>query len=287
MRKGAMHRAKKVERWLGVAISGFFILTATAEKLPPPVTGEYLAGDMESQQFALAGKIVKVKFNRISYVEKEKGELYEGNLRACVKAQGDSVYYDKPGIQVRFPKEGLGYFLRFFPKPGTGVNDVSALILSDDGEVYVQISTNAKAGSVALGNRYEEDGDAGEYRWSAATEVPDLAGQRKVSVSDLALFPEQLNGKVAQLEFYEVKRIKQKTAEEYSAFISCGNGHAMIPITFPAAASVFFKEIAGRQTDPKACYVYAQVTVSPKGIVSLEAKGRRVVGEGLDASYKW
>ncbi len=282
-----MHRAKKVERWLGVAISGFFILTATAEKLPLPADGEYIANDMESQQLALAGKIVKIKFNRISYAEKAKGELYAGNLRSCVKPQGDS-YGDVPGVQVRFPKEGVGFFSKFIPKPGIGTEEwIASMIASDRGEVYVQISTNAKAGFLALGDRCEKDGDEAKYGWSADTEVPDLAGQKKVSVSDLALFPEQLNGKVVQLEFYQVKRIKQKTAEEFSAFVSCGSGHAMIPITFPAAASVFFKEIADRQTDPKACSVYAQVTVSPKGLVSLEAKGRRAIGEGVDAAYKW
>jgi hypothetical protein len=277
-----MSNGKKIERWLGVAISGFFILTATAEKLPPPVTGKYLAGEMMGQKIDLAGKIVKVKFNRISYAEKTKGDLYEGNLRSRPKERED-----KFGIQVQFPKEGLGYFLKFFPKPGTWLRDASTLILSDEGEVYVQISTNANAGSVALGDRYEKDGDAGEYRWSVATEVPDLAGQRKVSVTDLALFPEQLDGKVVQLEFYEVGIIKQKTAEEYSTSVSCGRGHAGIPIIFPAAASEFFKEIATQQTAPKERCIYAQVTVSPKGVVFLEAKGRRAVGEGLDASYKW
>ncbi len=167
---------------------------------------------------------------------------------------------------------------------------------ADRGEVYVQVSSNANQDSVAVGDEYitddDEDitdGDEGSYQWSVKTEIPDLAAKRTVSVSDVMLFPDQLNGKIVGLEFNAVEKIVQKSAEEYSASISCGRGHPPARIEFPAAGLAFFKEIANHEEEKnsQSHTVYALITVSPKGIVSLEAKGARVSEEEGDAEYRW
>lgn len=279
-----MHKAKKIRALFGV-ISGLFILTATAEKLPPPVDGEYLANDMESQQLSLAGKVIKVKFNRTEAVRKTTDGTFAATLRSFVKPKG-STYHSGPGMRVRFPQEGLFFFKKSIPAPG---NDdfIFEMTKPDREEVYILVDGDSMKGSPAVGDQFKRNGDEGEYSWSKRTEVPDLASQRRVSVSDLVLFPEQLNGKTVMLEFHVVYQIKQKSTEKYVASISSGRGHPFIPITFPAEALAFFKEIEGRQSQSNVCSIYAEVNVSPKGEVSFEAKGRRLIGEGLDAVYKW
>jgi hypothetical protein len=281
-----MHNGKTGWRWLCV-ISGFLILTATAEKLPPPDDKEYTAKEIAAERIQLAGKIVKVKFNRAYYVLKRKNGLYAGNLRSSEKPResGDySVTTDAEGEQVVFAPEGLGVFLKFIAEPGC--DDVSLVQRQDQGAVYIQVGGGTNR-SVAVGDEYKKTGDEEAYQWSVKTEIPDLAAKSKVSVSDALLFPDQLNGKVVAIEFYDAGKIEQKSAQEYRTFISCGRGHAEAWINFPAAGLAFFKKIAGQEKFNKACTVYARINVSPKGFISLEAKGLRVFGEGNNTEYRW
>ncbi len=281
-----MYKGKTIRRWAGV-ISGFFILTATAEKLPPPAGGEYAAREVATARAQLAGKIIKVKFNRTYFVRKLKNGLYTGNLRSSEKPResGDySVTTDSAGEQVVFAQEGLGFFLKSVPEPGH--EDSSVMQRQDQEEVYVQVGGGTNR-SVAVGNEYKKADDEGKYQWSVKTEIPDLAAKPKVSASDAVLFPDQLNGKIVGLEFYDAGKIEQKSAEGYSTFISCGRGHLPAPIKFPAAGLAFFKKIAEQKKLNKAYTVYALIDVSPKGMVSLEAKGVEVSGAGNDAEYRW
>jgi hypothetical protein len=260
---------------------------ATASKLPAPEDGEYAANDIGSSRAQFVGKVIKVKFNRIYYVQKQKTGIgmYAGNLRSWVKLQG-STYSDRAGIQIAFPKEGLGFFSKYIFKHGIGYDEWGGLMSSSDrAEVYVKIGEDRKAGDVALGDRYKKDD--GEYEWSTETDIPDLASQREISVNDVALFPDQLNGKTVELVFYEAERVEQKSTEECSALISSGRGHQYIPITFPSAGKAYFKGIADQDHGSKAATVYATVKISPAGIVTLEAKGRRASGSDDDVTYKW
>ncbi len=261
----------------------------TTSKTPAPEDGEYVANEIESSRAQFVGKVIKVKFNRIYYVQKQKtgAGMYTGNLRSWVKLQGDS-YTDRTGIQITFPKEGLGFFSKYIFKHGVGYDEWGGLMSSSDrAEVYVKIGKDRKAGDVALGDRYKKDGDDGEYEWSMETDIPDLASQREISVNDVALFPDQLNGKTVELVFYEAERVEQKSTEECSALISSGRGHQYIPITFPSAGKAYFKGIADQDHGAKAATVYATVKISPAGIVTLEAKGRRASGSDDDVTYKW
>lgn len=280
-------RNKRTGRWWLGVISGFFILTATAEKLPPPADGEYAAKEVADKKIQLAGKIIKVKFNRTYYVLKRKDGLYTGNLRSSEKPResGDySVTTDSAGEQVVFAQEGLGFFLKSVPESGR--EDSSVVQRQDQEEVYVQVGGGTNR-SVAVGNEYKKADDGGEYQWSVKTEIPDLATKPTVSVRDAALFPDQLDGKIVELEFYTAGKIEQKSAEEYITFISGGRGHLPARIKFPAAGLAFFKKIAGQKELNKAKTVYALINVSPKGMVSLEAKGVDVSGAGNDAEYRW
>jgi|GEM_PF-926874 len=259
---------------------------AAASKLPPPEKGRYLAADISNQRVTLAGKIIKVQFNRISYLAKAKKGQYAGDLRSSVKSE-DRTYYDTAGISVLFPPEGLGFFSEFIPKFGTAQNDVSDLIKTDSGEVYVRVDPNDRSYSVAVGDKYEKDGDESVYKWSSKTEIPDLVAKPKVSIDDVVLFPDQLNSKTVALVFYEVRQVKQKSGREYSALISCGLGHDAVQINFPAEGKAFFDELADKQEFPKECGIYASVAVGPNGVITLQAKGRRVSGSGDDLTYKW
>ena len=277
-----MRNGRTIRRWAGV-ICGFFILTATAEKLPLPAGGEYAAKEIAPERIQLAGKIIKVKFNRTYFVHKLKSGLYTAELRSSEKPRksGDySVTMDSAGERVFFAQEGLGYFLKSVPESGR--DDSSVMQRQDQDEVYVQVGSGTNR-SVAVGNEYKKSGDEGEYQWSVKTEIPDLATKTKVTVSDAILFPDQLNGKIVRLEFYDAGKIEQKSAEGYSAFISCGRGHLPAPIKFPAAGLKFFKEIAGQKKLNKAYTIYAMINVSLRGMVSLEAKGTQFVAE----EYRW
>ena len=263
------------------------VADAVAPKLPPPEKGTCIAIEMDEKRSALAGKIVKIKFNRITSLQKiPKGQMYVGNLGSSEKSD-DITYYDHPGIDVILPKEGLGFLSKFIPKFGSQHDDVSYLIKPDLGEVYVQVGRNAKEPSIAVGDRYEQDGDEGTYKWSTDTEVPDLTTKDKVSVDDVLLFPEQLNGKTIAMEFYVVGKVPKKSVEESPAYVSCGMGHAYVQIAFPPEGKEFFKTIADQKNFPKANTVYAVVTVSRAGVVTLEAKGRRASGSGDEVTYKW
>ena len=249
------------------------------------IADQYLANEIESKQLQLAGKIVKVKFNRIEYVRKSGDGVYTGILLSFVKPKG-STYYSGPGVVVKFPQEGLGFFKNIMTP--VGVDDfISEMTKPDREEVYIQVGSDARSGSVAVGDQYKKDGDEREYRWSEKTEIPDLANQQKVSVRDAVLFPEQLNGKTVILEFYTVTQIKPKSDAEYNAYISSGRGDASVQITFPAAGLAFFKEIDAQESRAKVYSVYAKVNVSLKGIVTFEAKGRRVSGSGDEIEYRW
>jgi hypothetical protein len=170
---------------------------------------------------------------------------------------------------------------------GSAQDDVSYLIKPDLGEVYVQIGRNAETASIAVGDRYNQDSDGGKYEWSADAEIPDLIAKDKVSVDDVLLFPNQLNGKTVVLEFYDVEKTPKKPAGESPAYISCGDGHARVQIAFPPEAKAFFKGIADQKNFPKANTVYAVVNIASTGVVTLEAKGRRVSESGGDVIYKW
>jgi hypothetical protein len=278
-----VRKGKTIGRWIFV-ICGFFILTAIAEELPPPEKEKQSASEMVDKRISLAGKIIKVQFNRISYLAKISNGQYAGDLRAQVKAE-DRTFYDKPGLSVLFPPEGLGFFSKCISKFGTADNDISDLSRQNVWEVYVLVATNAKAPSMALGDKCKADSDMNKYEWSVETEVPDLTTESKVSVNDVVLFPEQLNAKTVELVFYDVGQIKQKSGNDYTAFISCGMGHAAVQINFPAEGKPFFDKIASRKSVPLENRVYASIDVNPKGVITLQAKGRRVSSSGDE--YKW
>ncbi|MFA6174787.1 MAG: thioredoxin-like domain-containing protein [Kiritimatiellales bacterium] len=261
--------------------------SAVAAKLPPPEKESCLAAEFESNQADLAGKIVKIKFNRISYIQKlNKGRMYTGNLRASEKSDGN-IYSSHPGIQVIFPQVGLGCFAKFIPKSGTAQDDVSILTAPDLGEIYVRIGLNEKEPSIAVGDRYEKDNDEGQYKWSADTEVPDFLSKDKVTANDVLLFPDQLSGKTVVVEFYNVIKSRNKPAEQSPVYISGGYDHATVQIAFPPEGKEFFKGIADQKNFPRANTVYAVVKVSGTGVITLEAKGRRVSESGGDLIYKW
>lgn len=272
-----MRRSKTITRWLMV-ISGFFILTATAEKLPPPSETEYEAGGADG--LPTAG-IVKVRFNRIYNVAKQKDGFYFGDIRPMVAPEGDT-YSDRGGQKIRFPTEGLGFFIKFIPKPGTG--DLIAVITSSArGEVYVR-ADGAKT-PLAVGDKYDKD--SGEYRWSAQTEIPEWGQKLKMSVSDIMLYPDQLNGKIIEAEFYIAAQVRNLSTG-FSTTISCGSGHAYVPVTFAAEGKPFFVEIASRgNLNTRVCKVFVRVKVDSSGRVSLEALGRRTSGSGDSAEYRW
>ena len=258
-----------------------------AAKLPPPSDGEYPANEIGSARLELADKIIKVKFNRIYYMVNMGKGMYAGDLRSWVKLQGDT-YTDREGIQIRFPQEGLGFFSKYIFNPGVGYEEWGGLMSSSDrATVYIQVGKTRKAGCVAVGDRYKKNGDEGEYEWSTETQIPDLTSQRKISVNDVWLFSDQLNGKTVELEFYEVGAIEPRTTGKFSASISSGRGHAFLSIDFPPEGKAFFKDILDQNKNPKANTVYAVVTVSPAGVITLEAKGRRASESGGELIYKW
>lgn len=256
-------------------------------KLPPPEKGICLAKEFESEQSALAGRIVKIKFNRITEIQKmRKGPWYAGTLRSSEKSDGD-IYSSSSGIQLGFTQEGLGFFSKFIPMYGSAQDDISCLIKPDLGEVYVQIGLNEKEPSIAVGDRYRQDGEDGKYEWSEATEVPDLAVKEKVTVDDVLLFPDQLNGKTVVVEFYNVIKSRNKPADQSPVYISCGYGHSSVETSFPPEGKALFKSVEEQNNFPKANRIYATVIVSPAGVLTLEARGRRASGSGDEATYKW
>lgn len=262
---------------------------AATYKLPPPEEEPCLAIEINEKRSALVGKIVKIKFNRINNLQKEgKKPQYTGNLRSSEKSSGN-IYTSHPGIQVIFPQERLGYFTKFIPNFGHSQNDVSSLIKPDNGEVYVQIGRTAKEDSTVVGDRYEHTDDGGEYKWSTYTDadVPDLTAKDTVTVDDVLLFPDQLNGKTVAVEFYCLVKSKNKPTGESPVYIASGGGHAYVQIDFPPEGKEFFKDITDQQDFAKLATVYAVVNVSRDGSVSLKAKGRRASGSGDDLSYKW
>ncbi len=271
-----MRRNKTITRWLMV-ISGLFILTATAEKLPPPSETEYEAGGADG--LPTAG-IVKVRFNRICNVAKQKDGFYSGDLRSMVVPAGNT-YSDRGAQQIRFTVEGLGCFLKFIPKPG---NDdlISVMTAVNRGEVYVH-ADGAKT-PMAVGDKYDKE--SGEYRWSVPTEIPEWGQKLKMSVSEIVYFPDQLNGKIVEAEFYFAAPVKN-SGTGCSTTISCGSGHAYVPVTFAAEGKPFFVEIASRGLNTWVYKVYARVKVDSSGRVSLEALGKRASGSGDSAEYRW
>jgi hypothetical protein len=258
-----------------------------APKLPPPEKETFRAIEMESKQSALAGKIVKIRFNRIAYMQKfGTKSLYTGNLRSNEKSDS-RTYTSHPGIQVIFPKEGLGLFSKFIPKSGTVKDDISILVEPDVGEVYVRIGLNEKDPATAVGDRHEQDDDGGQYTWSVDAEVPDLTSKNKVTANDVLLFPDQLNGKTVEVEFYNVLKSKSKSADQSSVYITCGIDHGTIQTSFPPEGTEFLNGIEAEKNYPKAHTLHAVVSVSSAGIVTLKAKGRRASGSGDDVTYKW
>jgi len=272
-----VRRNKAVTRWLMV-LSGFFILTAAAEKLPPPSETEYDAGGADG--LPTAG-IVKVRFNRIYGVAKQKDGFYYGNIRSMVIPEGD-IYSDSPGQTIRFPAEGLGYFSKFIPKPGTA--DFIAIVTSSArGEVYVR-AAGAKA-PTAVGDEYDKN--SGEYLWSVKTDIPEWDQKLKMSVTEIMLYPDQLNGKIVEAEFYVAAQIRNSGAG-FGTTISCGSGHAYVPVTFAAEGKPFFMEIAARGNSNTIAYkAFFRVKVDSAGRVSLEALGKRASGSSDSVTYRW
>ncbi|NOU35931.1 MAG: hypothetical protein HOO88_04085 [Kiritimatiellaceae bacterium] len=198
-----------------------------------------------------------------------------------VAPDGDT-YSDRRGQQIRLPVEGLGFFSKFIPKPGTG-DLIAVMTAATRGEVYV-LADGAKA-PLAVGDKYDKD--SGEYRWSAQTEIPEWGQKLKMSVSEIMLYPDQLNGETVEAEFFVAAQVKS-LGTGFGSAISCGSGHAHVPVTFAAEGKPFFVEIASRgNLNTRICKAYVRVKVDPSGRVSLEALGKRVSGSGDEAEYRW
>ncbi|HNX52981.1 MAG TPA: hypothetical protein PKI68_04485 [Pontiellaceae bacterium] len=287
-----MCKRRAMNCWMGL-ISGIFILNAMAETLSPPEKKEYSTGEILEEQFALAGKIIKVRFNRIYYVSKQPNGMYTGNLRSMVTLSGN-YYSDPAGIQIRFPQEGFGYISKFLPKPGVSYEEEENRVYeSDSGTLYVQVSNEARPGFVAIGDQYrrEDDQEEEEYRWSVKTEPPDLSDRHTVSVSDVWLFPEYLNGRTVELQFRSIGQITQTAVNEYRVSVSDGRGCLSVPLIVPPAGRAFFKEIELSQRELEGSYqvsrVYVSVTINANGTTVLTAQGRRMSGSGDSAEYRW
>jgi hypothetical protein len=279
-----MHR----KAYLGAGIILFsFIFSALSdeseEKPPAPSEITVDAVDVASRRAELAGQVVQIKFNRIYYVSRLiKSRLFSGDLRSQADSIGNT-YYNREGIDVRFMDEGYGYLSQFIPPEGIDENDVSNLIKSNEGEVYVWINVKPKEDSLVLGDIYETNDDGGTYSWSKKTDVPDLMKKRYVTTSEMVFFDTQLKDKIVKLEFHEVTDIEQKSPERYKARIRDGYGHTSVSIYFPKEAEEFFQKIATQTKDPSPQYVYAEVKISEQGYVAVFAKGRRLRG----STYRW
>lgn len=285
-----MRQGRFVKGWIGL-LSGLLVLNALAETLPPPEKKEYASSEILDEQFALAGKIIKVRFNRIYYASRQADGLYAGNLRSRV-TPADGYYADPEGIPLRFPRDGFGSLSRFFPRPGVSYDEeASRIYATDSGTLYVQVSKDARPRFMAVGDQYRRDGDAGEYRWSVKTELPNLSDRHTVSVSDIWLFPEQLDGRIVELQFQRMGQITQIATNEYRVSVSGGRGCASVPLKVPPAGRAFFKEVELRQRDQEGSYsdnrVYVSVTLTANGTTELEAQGRRISGSGENAEYRW
>jgi hypothetical protein len=261
-----------------------------AQTLPPPVEKEFPAGGIMVEQFELAGKIIKVTFNRIYNVSRQKNGMYEGNLRSSVTPAGN--YSDFAGMQIRFSQEGLGYLFNFFPKPGTSDEEsADRIFIPDSGVVYIQVGKDPRAGFVAIGDQYQKEGDEKGYRWSVKTEIPELAVKRAVSVSDVFLFPDQLVGKTVELQFYRAGQITQTAIDKYNISVWSGRGDTPVQIKFSEAGKAFFKEIAARHVEwdgsPDKHRVFVTVELSPNGTVLLIAQGRRIIESDDGTEYRW
>jgi len=271
-------------KFLVAGVFGLFCFAASAETYPEPEKRSVVAVDAGQEKADLIGKVVKVEFNRISLIHKVKDGVYGGDLRSRSKPEesGDwEIFSDDPGVVVQFSAEGLGVLSKFIPEVGGGRNDVTPLGNSDDGKVYVLIGDRV---STALGDRY---GGGGEYVWSKKNKMPDLSDAKKVSVTDLLLYPEQLSGKTFELEFYYAEDLKK--GSPCTVLVSSALfGHRGVSVDFPPDGMEFFQE-AVDQDDAilRARTVFATVDVSSSGKISVKALGRRQQGKGEDAVYKW
>jgi len=263
------------------------IVASKLEKLPPPTDMEFSAKEVLDKKVELAGKIIKVKFNRTYDVQKNGDVLFTGQLCSRVKPI-NSTYTDIGGVMVDFPQEGLGFFLQSLSPLGVETEKwIEAMAEEDRWGVYVLVGSGNYR-SVAIGDDYTKDGDEGKYRWSVKTEIPDFSTKHTVSVSDVFLSPNQLNGKIVGLIFYDTWGIRQKSAEEYIASISCGRGHKSAKIKIPVAGYRFFKKLEHVPARSSKDYIiYALIKVSPAGSFLMEAKGARISGEEDHAEYRW
>jgi hypothetical protein len=189
-----------------------------------------------------------------------------------------NVCCDDSGIPVQFSTNSLGVLSKFITK--------YFIFAGDNGSVYVLIGNSE---SIALGDRYTSDG---EYVWSGKAKIPDMADARSVSVVDLWLYSDQLNGKTMELEFYNVFNLRKGSPDSMVTVLdSWDESGCRVDVEFSQEGIGFFEEFDSETLDrsktERACKVYVTVGVSSSGDVSVRAVGRRRKGKGDDATYTW
>ncbi len=246
---------------------------------------------MTAERFRFAGKIIEVKFNRLYSVKKIGEGLYAGNLRSSVDPDTSSTYVDASGLQFQFSREGFYHFSEYIPEIGIervspGPEWLALMNKSDQGEVYLQIPTNASLPILALGDKYtkSDEPNGGEYKWKKERPGPVLENEQEMSSSDLFLFSDQLNGKIVEVEFYNTELFEQKTANMCTIYIDCGVGHDSIPVKFSPEGKEFFEDTIKKGGSHKNC-VYATVQVDERGFITLDAKGTRF--SRSKGEYRW
>jgi len=265
--------------WLMLGIVG--LLCASIIAAPPPESEKITATDLAKYSVMFHGKVVRVSFNRMEFVFKEADAVFSGVLCSQSKSDGMHIHPD-PGIRITFPAEGYGALSPFILQEREGHADLKNLTAANNGDVYVLMDGSAIK---ALGDRYKE----GVYEWSKKTVFPDVANAKIVSGSDLFLFPELLNGKILQLEFYSVRKLTRRTDNQTEIrILSNTASHFGLLVDVPPEGLEFFEEaIDQSQTELQANSIFVKVEAAIGGEVTVKALGRRQVGKGEEATYKW